>query len=474
MKRTVLAAALACILPLSSCAGMLDAEYVAVTKHAVVSSDYGVEKAVLTCSDRASMRGAIEAVVITGGTLLQLKFSDYNGDIARDLNEVCVEVPRELAEAAYRVNYITFDLNYIVSYYEADVTVVYKHPERDLRSIRAFDSVSSLRSAIVEAAVNHSPGFAFWSDGTVSSDDISGIIEESYYSDCVLPYIPEAELSFYPAENVRSIVELSLTYPYSAEESSQRMKEINAAVGETVYALGGERGDNAIVFAANRLNSRIEYDSGREESGDYSRWYNVYTAYGALVQRKAVGEGFALAMKMVMNAVGVDCMVVRGMRSGVPHAWNLVRCGNGSWYHIDVSTLPEGVIFFTEKELSSSYRYDAAAYPVSLGPSLQPAAEPEPLPEAEAPDEPEEELPDDESSEETGGDPSPETPDEPEEASPGEDPVSEEGNQVIYGENGDQPSGQDGDDPVSSEAEPGDETDTAGEETVTETDPDTE
>ena len=386
MKKSVIALALSLAALLSSCSDILEGEYVSVTKHATVDSDDRIERAVIACAGAEDMRSAIEKAIISGESILRLRITDYEGDIARDLSEVCVNIPREMPEAAYTVNFITYNLNLIVSYYEADVTITYKRSAGNVRSVKSFECRDELRGAIADATAQHSLGFAFWSDGDVTAADISSMIEESYYSDCSAPYIPEVEVSFYPAENTRCIVDLSLNYPYSSEETVQRNGEIASALAEVVSAVGESTGDSAITAAARYLRDSISYEKDREETGDYSRWYNVYTAYGALVQRRAVGEGFALAMKKVMNELGIECMVVRGMRNSAPHAWNIVKCANGSWYHVDVSTLPEGVIFFTEKELDSSYRYDAAAYPESLGPSLQPAPPaPEPAPITEPP-----------------------------------------------------------------------------------------
>lgn len=388
MKKTVIALALSLAALLSSCSGILEGEYVSVTKHATVDSDERIERSVISCAGAEDMRSAIEKAIISGESILRLRITDYEGDIARDLSEVCVNIPREMPEAAYTVNFITYSLNLIVSYYEADVTITYKRSAGNLKNVRAFGSRDELLEAVAEATAQHSLGFAFWSDGDVTSADISAMIEKSYYSDCAAPYIPEADVSFYPSENTRCIVDLSLNYPYSSEETAQRSAEIESAVSEVIARIGEKTGDSAISSAAQYLRESISYDVEREDMGDYSRWYNVYTAYGALVQRKAVGEGIAIAMKKVMNELGIECTVVLGMRNSAPHAWNIVKCENGSWYHVDVSTLPDGVIFFTEKELDSSYRYDAAAYPESLGPSLQPpppAPEPAPIPEPPAP-----------------------------------------------------------------------------------------
>lgn len=58
------------------------------------------------------------------------------------------------------------------------------------------------------------------------------------------------------------------------------------------------------------------------------------TAYSALVRRKAVCEGYAMAYRLLLNAVGIVSDVSID-RSG-KHIWNYVRI-HGRWYHVDVT-----------------------------------------------------------------------------------------------------------------------------------------
>lgn len=65
-----------------------------------------------------------------------------------------------------------------------------------------------------------------------------------------------------------------------------------------------------------------------------------YTAYGALVGREAVCQGYAFAYKLCMDLAGIDCVTVGGTavsdEGEQDHAWNMVKLGD-FWYHIDVT-----------------------------------------------------------------------------------------------------------------------------------------
>ncbi|MDE7324865.1 MAG: hypothetical protein K2N63_01065 [Lachnospiraceae bacterium] len=60
----------------------------------------------------------------------------------------------------------------------------------------------------------------------------------------------------------------------------------------------------------------------------------AWTAYGALVTGDTVCKGYAMAWKVLMDRIGVFCLVVcKGDKS---HLWNMVWV-DGEWYHIDVN-----------------------------------------------------------------------------------------------------------------------------------------
>lgn len=63
----------------------------------------------------------------------------------------------------------------------------------------------------------------------------------------------------------------------------------------------------------------------------------AYNAYGALVQGKAVCNGYAQAMKLLCDLSGVECELITGQADGENHAWNLIHLDDDQWYHVDVT-----------------------------------------------------------------------------------------------------------------------------------------
>jgi transglutaminase/protease-like cytokinesis protein 3 len=71
------------------------------------------------------------------------------------------------------------------------------------------------------------------------------------------------------------------------------------------------------------------YYKGNETSAAHMARY-IFT------EGKGVCEAYAEAFKMLMNAVGIECIMTPGEAGGVGHAWNQVKV-DGNWYNIDVT-----------------------------------------------------------------------------------------------------------------------------------------
>lgn len=80
--------------------------------------------------------------------------------------------------------------------------------------------------------------------------------------------------------------------------------------------------------------SVCEYDENAAKK-DYDLC-NASTAYGVLVDGKAVCEGYARAFQLLCNKMGIECVSVAGMTDDVGHEWNCAYI-DGSWYQVDVT-----------------------------------------------------------------------------------------------------------------------------------------
>lgn len=89
------------------------------------------------------------------------------------------------------------------------------------------------------------------------------------------------------------------------------------------------------LYLHDRLAQRCVYDQqAAQQTADTES--SAYTAYGALVEGKAVCEGYAKAMQLLLNRVNIPATVISGISriTNEPHMWNLVKI-DGNTYHLD-------------------------------------------------------------------------------------------------------------------------------------------
>ena len=61
-----------------------------------------------------------------------------------------------------------------------------------------------------------------------------------------------------------------------------------------------------------------------------------FMAYGALINGKAVCQGYAEAYMMLCSLAGLQCYRAAGMAGDWSHLWNIVKL-DGKYYHVDVT-----------------------------------------------------------------------------------------------------------------------------------------
>lgn len=92
---------------------------------------------------------------------------------------------------------------------------------------------------------------------------------------------------------------------------------------------------------------------------------DIYTAKGALINKVAVCQGYALGFKELCDEAGIGCEIVYGTGNSegqnIAHAWNVVRV-DGVWYQIDTTwddPITEGI---SEEECKKGANLSYAYY----------------------------------------------------------------------------------------------------------------
>lgn len=94
-----------------------------------------------------------------------------------------------------------------------------------------------------------------------------------------------------------------------------------ASKGETIY--------EKQKILHDELCKRVTYS---EDDKDQT----VYSAYGALVNGRALCEGYARAFQLLCKRMGIENVLVSGTSKGIGHLWNMVKTEEG-WSFVDVT-----------------------------------------------------------------------------------------------------------------------------------------
>ena len=115
-------------------------------------------------------------------------------------------------------------------------------------------------------------------------------------------------------------------------------KEVNCLAGKLHLTTGTDYEKEIKIhdwFCQN-----ISYDDEGADRSKVVRMIASHNIFGVFAHHRAQCEGIAKAVKVLLNAVDVRCIVVTGesVKNGksVPHAWNMVNI-DGQPYHLDVT-----------------------------------------------------------------------------------------------------------------------------------------
>ena len=191
-----------------------------------------------------------------------------------------------------------------------------------------LDEVQTRVLALLEAALRARQDTVDLSEYRIGLSELIDVLNELnaapefFYFDSAMPCF-----DFY-TEKV-SYVELYYKEDYGEAE----LAAFEAAVQKALTAVYPGMSDLQKALALHDyLTQHIAYDYADYMAGTVGE--KAYTAYGALVEGKAVCEGYAKAYQLLLDRCGIDAVMVSSL--AMNHGWNLVKL-EGSWYHVDVT-----------------------------------------------------------------------------------------------------------------------------------------
>lgn len=119
------------------------------------------------------------------------------------------------------------------------------------------------------------------------------------------------------------------------------------------YAVTGSTRYLKVKSIHDSIAASVTYDTGAT---------HAYDAYGALIDGKAVCEGYAEAFKLLCDRENIPCVLVTGTgvtsESSGAHMWNYVQMEDGIWYAVDVTWDGQGSTVYHDFFLTGSNSAD--------------------------------------------------------------------------------------------------------------------
>lgn len=130
-------------------------------------------------------------------------------------------------------------------------------------------------------------------------------------------------------------VTITVKYWDTLEEEKQVADEINRLIAELGLNAKTEKGKIDEVYRY--ITSTVTYNhtaAAENASNGNSLYPHAWAAYGALIDKNCVCQGYANSMYRILNQVGVDTRIITGTGNNGAHAWNIVKIGD-LYYNID-------------------------------------------------------------------------------------------------------------------------------------------
>ena len=219
-----------------------------------------------------------------------------------------------------------------------------------------------MMDTVKRALQNHSPSVDILFDGRLQ--ELSRLLSDAFLTDPAFFYL--SGFHFCMAGSLCTVIP---NYLYDKEQTDRLLAECRR-VAFLLLKRAAHRSAYQTVLALHDLLARnVEYcDDGRPQR---------HSIVGPFTEKKAVCDGYASALKYLLDQAGIENCLIRGTgwnaETGVyePHAWNLVLL-DGRWFHVDVTfdavlgdqnVLRHDYFCLTSGQILRDHQYDLSSFP---------------------------------------------------------------------------------------------------------------
>lgn len=136
-----------------------------------------------------------------------------------------------------------------------------------------------------------------------------------------------SSVGYYKNTSLSNYCKLEPSYLYSQSECQSKRTQLLAKVNTIISSVTSSSMTSLEKELAihDYVVNNVTYNMGTETWLDHSAW-------GPLIDGTGVCDGYSKSLKLLLNKVGIPCIVVDSDSMG--HAWNIVNI-NGKYYHVD-------------------------------------------------------------------------------------------------------------------------------------------
>ena len=230
-----------------------------------------------------------------------------------------------------------------------------------LQRLNSMDS-QQVTDRIQKALRNHSSSAEILFNGSLK--DLGSLLSESVLKDPEFFYI-----SGFRFRSAGSLCTVMPVYLYDKEETARLHEECSRRAALLLKRAADKNPYETVLAFHDLLARNIEYcNDGRPER---------HSIAGPFTEKKAVCDGYAKALKYLLDHTGIENCLVHGSawnaETGLyePHAWNLVQL-DGHWFHVDVTfdavlgdskILRHDYFCLTNGQILRDHRYECSSFP---------------------------------------------------------------------------------------------------------------
>jgi len=353
----------------SGCSYLLEREYRFSNAHVSTDNETGDMSMMIEVGDYDELKEQIMSYVRLHESELTVRLRDESDDVEQSLKVMLNQLQNDPLYA-YAVSTVAYHSYKILTYYEISFDITYSRSSLQIDGMLYADNMIGFEQQLGQRLLEYPEQVVF----RVSNYSDNFNIEALYRELCLShPEVDTGILSIsaqtYPDSGTERVVEIVVSYPEMAailkRKSIKAEDQARQAVEQMPENLSTAE---QYLWLHDYLCETAEYVRESEDPRYRRDHYLEYSAYGALLEKTAVSEGYAKAYRLLCHLAGLRCELISGLNGGVSHMWNLILVDD-QWYHVDCADddMKNGIGYrffgISDESIGAFHIWDTAAYP---------------------------------------------------------------------------------------------------------------